>query len=256
MSETEYVRWLCIVERNSVARKVARAFGYKALPYNKKFVSFPTNDIKIRKYEIEVEGDDELIALTISSSNGLVYKSSADHKYRHQCFGPIDCIEVPIVRETLRGQEKVVDILRGMAAQNTHLLICTNNDDAGEEIAADIRHMCVLENPKLHVYRTTFDTLTTTGVTDGFANMVEFYVDQHVLDAAEYRNHCIQIYISSFGLAMAPLISQALKVNIDWIDMRNMELLFAIVETFEASRSNASNYLWYLTCEYLVSSEL
>ena len=150
---------LCVAEKNDAAREISRLLSNNKSNRREGLSKFN----KIYEFSCQVLNNNARVSMTSVSGHLMTQDFSINFKSWEKC-PPVSLFTAPILRFCPDNFQPIKSTLEREAKQNEVLVLWTDCDREGENIAAEIRDVCVSANNRIKVYRARFSEITFRSV--------------------------------------------------------------------------------------------
>ena len=153
------LRVLCVAEKNDAAREISRLLsGNKT---SKREGASKYN--KIYEFSCQMLNSDARVAMTSVSGHLMALDFSINFKNWGKCL-PLSLFSAPIIKYFPENSQPIKTTLEREAKKSEALVLWTDCDREGENIASQIRDVCTSANYRIKVYRARFSEITFRSV--------------------------------------------------------------------------------------------
>ena len=153
------LRVLCVAEKNDAAREISRLLSGNKSARREGLSKFN----KIYEFSCQMLNSDARVAMTSVSGHLMSRDFSLSFKSWEKC-SPVSLFSAPILKFCPDNFLPIKATLEREAKKNEALILWTDCDREGENIAAEIRDVCVSANNRIRVYRARFSEITFQSV--------------------------------------------------------------------------------------------
>ena len=150
---------LCVAEKNDAAREISRLLSNNSSHRKEGLSKFN----KIYEFSCQMLNNNARVSMTSVSGHLLTQDFSANFKGWEKCH-PVSLFSAPILRFCPDNFQPIKKTLERESVKNEVLVLWTDCDREGENIASEIRDVCVSANSKIRVYRARFSEITFRSV--------------------------------------------------------------------------------------------
>ena len=153
------LRVLCVAEKNDAAREISRLLSGNNSSKREGLSKFN----KIYEFSCQMLNSDARVVMTSVSGHLMTHDFAVSFKNWEKCL-PLSLFSAPILKFCPDNSQPIKTTLEREAKKSDALVLWTDCDREGENIASQIRDVCVSANNRIRVYRARFSEITFRSV--------------------------------------------------------------------------------------------
>ena len=198
---------LFVAEKNKSAKEISRILSEDNFIRKEGFSKYN----KIYEFSCRMLNTDACVTMTSVSGHLTTLDFSLESKSWNK-FPPVSLFSAPIEEYCPEESLPVEKTLEREARNNTVLVVCTDCDREGEDIASQIRYFCQRANPSIRVYRARFSEITFRSITTAVEQLEE--IDERLVAAVECRKELDLRIGAAFTRFLSLRLQKAFSANL------------------------------------------
>ncbi|XP_053212808.1 DNA topoisomerase 3-alpha-like [Panonychus citri] len=242
-SEKTMKKVLNVAEKNDAARNIANSMSKGNSQRREGFSKY--NKIYEFDYDLPHEGRCKM-TMTSVSGHLLDYDFDERHRKWWSC-DPLALFEAPIVTKLSEDCEKIKRTLEREISGAQLLILWTDCDREGENIAFEIIQVCRKVKPNIPIKRARFSEITPSAIIRAVNNLVP--PNKLASDAVQVRRELdlrIGAAFTRFQTMLIQKIGQQVKDKLISYGSCQFPTLGFVVERYKQIKEFVSNAFWYL----------
>lgn len=243
LNENTMKRVLNVAEKNDAAKNIAATLSKGNSSKREGFSKY--NKIFEFDYNLPNEGQCKMVMTSVS---GHLLSYDFDDRYRKwwSC-DPVSLFDAPIVTKVTPDCARIQQTLEREVSNAKLLILWTDCDREGENIAFEIIKVCRAKRPNLKILRARFSEITFGAITRAINNLVA--PDQRASDAVRIRQELdlrIGAAFTRFQTMLIQKIGEQVKDKLISYGSCQFPTLGFVVERYKQIKEFVSNPFWYV----------